>query len=152
MRPCKDRKSVLHIAYSISILHCIIVLTVIWETCAQSKNKESSKIDNVEDLLSLCSKCFQAPPSSLLTHPLPTCPQFFANPRCAPLLAHFFARLFDLYLEKERKQLLRKLKTPGLYDFTRGFGWCLHVYPWGAYMHNKKKFQHGEIKCFWETN
>ena len=38
----------------------------------------------------------------LLAHPLPTSKQFFAHPR-------FFARLFDLRLEKERKRLLRRL-------------------------------------------
>ena len=46
----------------------------------------------------------------ILAHPLPTSPQFFAHPRRAPSLAHFFARLFDLRLEKERKRLLRRLR------------------------------------------
>ena len=41
----------------------------------------------------------------------PTSPQFFAHPRRAPSLARFFARLFDLRLEKERKRLLRRLES-----------------------------------------
>ena len=64
------------------------------------QEKESSKIDNVEEFLILCSKCFQGPPpSSLLTHPLPTCPQFFANPRCAPisLLANKRTCIWEAY-------------------------------------------------------
>ena len=40
---------------------------------------------------------------------LPTSPQFFAHLRCGPSLARFFARLFDLRLEKERKRLLHRL-------------------------------------------
>ena len=36
----------------------------------------------------------------LLSHPLPTSPRLFAHPRRAPSLARFFARLFDLRLEK----------------------------------------------------
>ena len=41
----------------------------------------------------------------------PTSPQFFAHPRRAPSLSRFFARLFDLRLEKERKRLLRRLES-----------------------------------------
>ena len=40
-----------------------------------------------------------------------TSPQFFPHPRHAPSLARFFARLFDLRLEKERKRLLRRLES-----------------------------------------
>ena len=52
---------------------------------------------------------FSPHPLHLLTHPLPTSPQFFPHPRRAPSLAHFFACLFNLRLEKERKGLLHRL-------------------------------------------
>ena len=51
----------------------------------------------------------QPPPPS--RSPLPTSPQFFAQPRRAPLLGRFFdhACSFDLRMEEERKRLLRRL-------------------------------------------
>ena len=46
----------------------------------------------------------------LFSPPLPTqSPQCLVHSRRAPSLARFFARLFDLRLEKERKRLLRSL-------------------------------------------
>ena len=44
-----------------------------------------------------------------LAHLLPTSSQFSVHPRGAPSPSHFFARLFDLVLEKERERLLRRL-------------------------------------------
>ena len=57
-------------------------------------------------------------PIFLLVHLLPTSPQFFAHPRRAPSLARFFARLFDLQLEKERKRLLRRLRLAATQGFS----------------------------------
>ncbi len=55
-------------------------------------------------------------PLSLLPHHLPTSPKFFAHSRSTPLVARFFARLFDLRLGKERKRLLRRLGIARRYD------------------------------------
>ena len=44
---------------------------------------------------------------------LTSSPQFFAHPIRGPSLARFFACLFDLRLEKERKRLLRRLYPVG---------------------------------------
>ena len=55
-----------------------------------------------------CRRFLSPPPPP---HLFPTSPLFFAHPRRGPSLARFFARLFDLRLEKERKRLLRRLPT-----------------------------------------
>ena len=67
------------------------------ETGSECKKKEQRE------------RVYSPHPLPLLAHPLPASPQFFADPRRAPSLARFFARLFDLRLEKERKRPLRRL-------------------------------------------
>ena len=57
-----------------------------------------------------CRRFLFAPPPPPSRSPPPTSPQVFAPPRGAPLLARFFARLFDLRLEKERNRLLHRLR------------------------------------------
>ena len=51
-----------------------------------------------------CRRFRVTPPLPPSRSPLPTLPQLFAHPRRVPLQARFFARLFDLRLEKERKK------------------------------------------------
>ena len=64
-----------------------------------------------------CRRFLFSPPLPLIAHPLSISPQFFAYPRCTPLLACFFACLFNLHLGKKRKWLLPKLCCSTHYIF-----------------------------------
>ena len=64
---------------------------------------------------------FSPHPLPLLAHFLSTFPQSFSHPRCAPSLAHFFARLFDLCLEKKRKKLLSRQNIFLYHSFVQYF-------------------------------
>ena len=72
---------------------------------------------------------FSPHPLSLLDHPLPTSPQFFAHSWCAPSLVRFFARLFDMISawKRERNGCYAGYFTENLLHHTSLCSWHKHL-------------------------
>ena len=102
--------------------------------------------------LGLAGDSFSPHPLPLLAHFLSTSPQSFAHPKCAPSLAHFFARLFNLCLEKERKQLLRRQNIFMNHSFVQYLRFLHHlVFMTFDNVHFTKRVKMSwqlEIKCY----